>query len=79
MDPLIAMKYILSFQTHVSKTSTIASHCINHALSDEKNKEFYEKCAHTHSDRCNSCDELHAVLKLFEIKVIILPLIIQSD
>ena len=69
MDPLIAMKYILSFQTHVSKTSTIASHCINHALSDEKNKEFYEKCAHTHSDRCTSCDELHALLNSFEEKV----------
>ena len=54
------------FQVHVSESSSIADHCLSHALSDPKDTLLGTKCKHQHDHQCSSCEELKSVLDEIE-------------
>jgi hypothetical protein len=48
----------LDYKLHITRSSRIADHCTNHALSDPKEKKWSENCDHQH-------DQLYVVLSPF--------------
>lgn len=40
----------LDYRTHVSKTSSIADHCLTFGLSDAQNSAWRERCDHEHDE-----------------------------
>ena len=51
---------------HIMAGEPIASHCVEHALTDNTKKEFKQKCtSHSeHTQKCQKCDELEVLLTL---------------
>ncbi|CAF4116917.1 unnamed protein product [Didymodactylos carnosus] len=54
-----ARMYLKSdYKVHVGKSSTVADHCANYALSFSKDKDYEQQCDHSHHDTCDECQNL---------------------
>ncbi|CAF1386902.1 unnamed protein product, partial [Didymodactylos carnosus] len=65
-----ARMYLKSdYRVHVSKSSTVADHCANFALSCPKDKDYQQKCDHNHDDICDECQNLSTTLERIENEI----------
>ncbi|KAK3722873.1 hypothetical protein QZH41_020449, partial [Actinostola sp. cb2023] len=63
-------RYLKSdYKVHVSKRSTVADHCRDYALSDPKEPAFQSSCDHEHTDICDRCEMLSAVIQEIEAEL----------
>lgn len=46
------------FTLHLELDSNIASHCLQHSLSDPENFNLQQECQKSHEERCSQCDAL---------------------
>ena len=51
------------------RSSTVPDHCMSFALSLAGETDYSEKCEHSHTSRCESCDNLELVLDTIREKV----------
>ena len=51
----------------MSKSSTVADHCRDYALSDPKEPAFQAICNHEHTDMCDRCEVLKTVIQEIEV------------
>ncbi|CAF0879942.1 unnamed protein product [Didymodactylos carnosus] len=51
------------YKVHVQKSSTMADHCINYALSQSNDTDYAKKCDHRHDDVCVECNNLAVTLE----------------
>ena len=57
---------VLSFQVHVSSTSSVPDHCRHYALSVGSDPDFTTKCNHQHDSGCDRCNLFPTVLQEVE-------------
>ena len=57
---------VLSFQVHVSSTSSVPDHCRHYALSVDSDPDFTTKCSHQHDSGCDRCNLFPIVLQEVE-------------
>lgn len=53
---------LADYRSHLQATSSVASHCIQHSLSDKSDPKFASKCLHTHDLICSQCERASMLL-----------------
>jgi hypothetical protein len=73
-----AKQYLKSdYKVHISRSSTVADHCVIFALCDKNENEFQQTCDHAHDDLCLDCTNLSQTLE--QIKQIMVDTISTKD
>ena len=63
-------RYLKSdYKAHLAMSDRCADHCVTHALSDNRNAEYCQKCHHEHDLRCERCQDIRTMLERIESKI----------